>query len=322
MNLRLPRRWLGERDLASPDQPVGKGLKLTLVECRTVDLATQLLRCPVGCNFLRTIERDQVPVALAATPTQAFARAALALNALNPWSPEFERAMAAALSCGSHLAALASEVAAHPESRWWTDPIDRTRQVFVIEDTSDRTSSPKVWPEWEDYAERPTRWRITSTLRGSYSCVDTVIASGVGDWSETSAYRRLESDVDESARVREIRSPADWHALCVSYPRINRQTDSPAGVGTLVPDWRRVATQWDGVHLTFMALLTVPWVRHTSAAGTTMLWSWNAEGTVWLPGEFMRAGAPLAALGHEVSAYEVAASLRWLESENPGRREA
>ena len=296
------------------------------MESRTADLAAQILRCPVGCSFLLTIERDQVPVALAVTPTQAFARAAIALNFLNPWSSDFRQAVAAALSRGSRLAGLAREVATHPESRWWTAPMDRTRQVFVIDETSERASSHRSSPEsaagWEDYAERPAGWRITSTLSDGYSCVDTVIASGVGDWSETYAHRRFEAEVDEPARVHEIRSPADWHALCVSYPRINQQRASPAGVGTLVPDWSRVATKWDAVHLTFMALLTAPFVRHNSAAGTTMMWSWDTEGTVWLPGELVRAGAPLAPLGREVSALKVTTSLRWLASENPGRHEA
>ena len=283
------------------------------MEHRTDDLATRLLSCPVGCNFLVTIERDQVPVALAVTSPQAFARAVIALRALSPWSPVFQQAVKAALSRGSRLASLAREVAAHPETRWWTAPMDRTQQVLVIDDTSDRISSRTASSEensgWEDYAERPVGWRITSTLSGGYSCLDTVIASGVGDWPPVSAHRRFEALVDESVRVREITSPADWHALCVSYPRINQQPTSPAGVGTLVPDWGRVATQWDGVHLTFMALLTVPFVRHSSAAGTTMMWSWNTEGTVLLPGTFVRAGEPLATSDRDLSGFVVTAPL-------------
>ena len=136
---------------------------------------------------------------------------------------------------------------------------------------------------------------MTSTLRGQQSCLDAVIASGVGDWP-ISGYHRFDAGIDESVRVREISGPADWHDLCVSYPRVNQNPASPAGAGTLAPDWGRVASQWDGVHLTFMALLTAPLVRHNSAAGSTMLWSWDSEGTIWLPGEFVRAGAPLAAL--------------------------
>ena len=77
------------------------------MESRTDELSARLLRCPVGCAFLLTIERDQVPVALAVTPPQAFARAAMALRALNPWSRDFAQAVPAALSRGSRLASLA-----------------------------------------------------------------------------------------------------------------------------------------------------------------------------------------------------------------------
>ena len=269
------------------------------MEPRIDELAARLLRCPVGCAFLLTIERDQVPVALAVTPPQAFARAAIALDALNPWSHDFAQAVPAALSRGSSLASLAREVVAHPESRWWTAPLDRTRQVLAFDDLlvqiASRPASPEPPVRWEDYAQRHARWRITSTLRGGHSCLDAVIAQGVGDWGMHTEFRRFEADIEDSARVREIASPEDWHSLCVSWPRVNRSAESPAGAGTLSPDWARVATQWDGVHLTFMALLTAPFVRLSSAAGTTMLWSWDTEGAIWLPGEFLRAGAPLAA---------------------------
>ena len=68
------------------------------MESRTDELAARLLRCPVGCAFLLTIERDQVPVSLAVTPPQAFARAAAAVRTLDPWSRDFAQAVPAALS--------------------------------------------------------------------------------------------------------------------------------------------------------------------------------------------------------------------------------
>ena len=282
------------------------------MEPRTDDWADRILRSPVGCCFLLTIERDQVPVDLAVTPPQAFVRAAIALNVVNPWSPTFERDVRAAFSLRPRLESLAHQVTAHPGSRWWTASFDRARQVLVdyhvdyhtstIASCQTESSEPNL--KWEDYAQRPDGWRITSTLRGQYSCLDAVIGRGVGEWMSSSAYPRFEAEVDESARVLEIVGPADWHALCVAHPRTNRHPNSPAGVGTLVPDWTSVATQWDGVHLTFMALLTAPFVRHGSAAGTTMLWSWNTEGVWWLPGGFLRAGRPLATLGRRVSEFD------------------
>ena len=152
-------------------------------------------------------------------------------------------------------------------------------------------------------------WRITSTLRGDRSCLDTVIAQGSGDWLEPEDYGRFAAEIDESARVLEISSPADWHALCVSFPCVNQDRTSPAGAGSLSPEWGSVASRWDGIHLTFAGLLTTPFVRHSSAAGTTMLWSWDTEGTMWLPGEFVRAGAPLPPVDPNASEFRVARPL-------------
>lgn len=268
------------------------------MESRTDELAARLLRCPVGCAFLLTIARDRVPVALAVTPRQAFARAVIALDALNPWSGHFDQARDAALSRGSSLMGLAREVAEHPASQWWTDPFDRSQQVLVSSHKPHRASSRQLPPEsiahWEAYAQRPLPFRITSTLRGAFSCVDTVL--GTGDWLNPEEYDRFAAEIEPTARVLEVTSPADWHELCVSFPSVNKDRNSPAGAGSLSPDWGRVASRWDGVHLTFAGLLTTPFVRHNSEAGTTMLWSWDAEGTFWLPGKFLRAGAPLPAM--------------------------
>ena len=60
-------------------------------------LAEMLLRCPVGCNFLWTIERDQVPLAQALAPEQAFERATIALRDLYPWANRAARARSEAL---------------------------------------------------------------------------------------------------------------------------------------------------------------------------------------------------------------------------------
>ena len=226
------------------------------MESRTDDVAARLLRCPVGCVFLLTIERDEVPIELAVTPPQAFARAAIALDALNPWSADFERTVAAALSRGADLASLARAVVTHPQSRWWTAPMDPTRQLLVIDDTAHPTSARTVPPasnvRWGVLPQRPVGWRITSTLWGAYSCVDTAIASGVGDWTQVTSHRRFAAEIDESARVFEVSGPADWHTLCVSFPRVNQHPNSPAGIDTLSPGlgpcWHAVERRPPDVH--------------------------------------------------------------------------
>lgn len=268
----------------------------------TTDEPTEsLLNCPVGCAFLLTIARDKIPVARAVAPGEAFARATAALRALNPWSGNFDHAIAASLARASTLTSLARDVTTHPGSRWWTPPLHRTGQVLVSESTPYFTAENAPYPDslarWSAYAQRPANGRFTSTLRGSYSCLDTAIATGAGDWLEPQEYRRHAVAVTESARVLEIAGPADWHALCVSYPSPNQDATSPAGAGSLSPDWGRVAVDWDGVHLSFMGLLTAPFVRNSSAAGTSMLWSWDAECTLWLPGD-LRAESTLLPTVH------------------------
>ena len=252
----------------------------------------QLLSCPVGCAFLLTIERDQVPLDLAVTPHESFSRLATALRRINPWSGTFDRDVAAVLSLGPRLADLAREVVDHLGSQWWTSPMDPSQQVLMPEYPEQATPPPQTGSAWESYAERPLGWRFTSTLNGQHSCLDTIIASGIGDWPRVQR-SRARAEIHNSARVLEIAGPADWQSLCMAHLQINLHRNSPAGVGALTPDWRSVATQWDGIHLTFMALLTTPFVRCTSEAGTTMMWSWDTEGTLWLPGNVLRAGAPL-----------------------------
>ena len=262
----------------------------------THELAESLLRCPVGCNFLRTIERDKAPLDHALAPAQAFAYAAVALEPLSPWSPIFGWTVPAALTEGARLSDLAHEVASHPAASWWTAPMDGTRQVLVTDGQRESDMrSPERNLGWEDYAQRHTQWRLTATLHGDYSCADVVIAGSIGDWPPSSEQRRFVAEIGESARVLEISTPEDWHSLCVSFPRVDRNTNTPdyVGVGTLVPDWSLVAEQWDGVHMTFAGLLTTPLVRWSTAAGATMMWSWDTEGTMWLPGEFLRAGRQL-----------------------------
>ena len=266
-------------------------------------LAEALLRCPVGCNFLWTIERDGVPLAEALAPEQAFERATVALKVLSPWSDAADIEREAALERGTHLEGLAREVAAHPASQWWLDPCDTSRQMLPTYRSSDPQPERPGEPThitWEDYAQRPANGHSTSTLYGEVSSIDVAIERNLRDWMGLD--QRSHAIVDQGASVLEINGPADWHALCAAAPRVNKQRNSPAGKGTLVPDWRSVAEEYDGVHLTFAGALTTPFVRETSAAGITMLWSWDVEHTTWVT-DVVRPGA----------------SLQPLDSERPGR---
>ena len=272
-----------------------------------------MLICPVGCAFLLTIAQDGAPLEVAMTPPQAFARAAAALRNLNPWSTNFTQNVSRALSYRPILVDLAQQVLAHPASHWWTTPMDKACQMLLVD--SDRSpmggnpEAPDKVTRWEAYAERPTGWKLTSTLHTGHSCLDTMIESGVGEWSLHTSAQRFTSHVKSTVRVMELVRVEDWHALCANYPTTIDDTASPSGGGTLTPDWRHVATHWDGIHLTFMGLLTIPFVRYTSEAGSTMLWSWDTEGTLWLRGDSATVGEPLPPVSTQMSAPHIVAPL-------------
>ena len=227
------------------------------------DYVDQLLHCPVGCAFLLAIQRAGVAVGRVVQPQQAFARAAAALRALNPWSPSFGNAVYRAVGAGAELRDLAERVVQHPNARWWTAPFNRARQMLVEEETG---PIPIPNPSWEAYAQRPVGWQLTSTLHGDVSCADAIIAAGIGDWGQTGTTRRRVL-VPATTAAAEINGPADWHDLCARFPR-TEEAASPEEGGFLTPDWRLLAAQYGGVHLTFMGLLTAPFVRVSTSAGT------------------------------------------------------
>ena len=252
--------------------------------------AQQLLECPVGCLFLIALDRNDLAVNEAVTPPSAFALAAAALKELNPWSDQFRPAIEAALAQGARFADLARRIVDHDGAGWWSEPIARAQQVWIgtgvapIAPVTARGGNASRLRSWEDYAQRPVGWRITSTARDGLPCLDVVVAWQVGEWTTDGSTRCAVMPVSDDARIYEVSGPAEWHELCRNYPSVYGRSDGPAGASTLVPRWDAVAEDWDGVHLTFLGLLTTPFVRIASEAGASMMWSWDTEGTVWLEG--------------------------------------
>ena len=189
------------------------------------------------------------------------------------------------------------EILAQPSVSWWFEPMDRERQVWVSRDGSPPSADSLVTPSepptrWERYALKPTRWLFTSTQIGDISPMAAAIDFGVGDLrmgNEKPPYAVWRMNVDESARIFEIHSPSDWHRLCVEYPaegnsgrHAGNEPDFSRDAGKLVPDWSKVAHDWDAVHLSFGGYLTSEQVRMETEHGWTYHWAWDHEGTLWL----------------------------------------
>ena len=263
-------------------------------------LARQIIQCPVGCAFLYTIERDSIPIEKATQPKESFARLARAHADLSPWGAEFRRLSTELLSLGPRWVDLACRLLDHPGSDWWTEQLDPDRQILI--------SAPPYQPlekvnrQWESYAQRPTGWRATSTERSGITSLYSSIWYGTGDWPMPSSIERHKALISRSARVLEIAGPQDWHSFCTTYPfRITRRIGLEQDY-SLSPDWQEVQNDLDGIHISFMAQLTAPFVKKETEHGTSALRAWQSEATVWVPGKAMLVGAELE---HEEQVREV-----------------
>lgn len=84
--------------------------------------------------------------------------------------------------------------------------------------------------------------------------------------------------VEPSARavVREIKSACDWVDFVLSYPR--RVPEH----GLIFPDWRAVARDWDGVHMTLRAIAATQGFWFSTESGIVATTFWDVESTLWL----------------------------------------
>jgi hypothetical protein len=80
--------------------------------------------------------------------------------------------------------------------------------------------------------------------------------------------------VDEAARVLEITSATDWCAL-VSDHHINYG-------GFAYPDWKAIAADYDGVHLSLLAIAAAQGVAFRVDGLTTGPAYWDVESSFWL----------------------------------------
>ncbi|MFV0375626.1 hypothetical protein [Microbacterium sp.] len=88
----------------------------------------------------------------------------------------------------------------------------------------------------------------------------------------------------------EIRSSEDWAALCREYPvevTASRRHDWFRVTGRdgrwLIPDWERVAQQWDAVHLTTLGYLSAATERiEIDADHASVIAGWAPDSTIWL----------------------------------------
>lgn len=93
-----------------------------------------------------------------------------------------------------------------------------------------------------------------------------------------------------AGRTLEIRTAGDWISLCRAYPlevTASRRHDWFRTTGRdgrwVIPDWERVAGEWDAVHLTVLGYLgSAGRALGIDADTATVIAGWDPDSTLWL----------------------------------------
>ena len=229
--------------------------------------------------------------------------------------PDGEDVLAATPSMRTSLHRIAAAVAPSGLAAWWGTPIERTTQAAVVFDdaaTPPDQAAHTVLSHWRDRAraeeagartDRPadprasvsgTWWStpphdLTRTTRhlGADGPVGLRLVEDAYTW-DRAVVRPV--TVPAGANVYEVDGPQAWSELCGRFPlevTASRRHDWFRTTGAtdrwVIPDWVRVAEQFDAVHVSTVGYLRTAGRAVTVAAGTsTVLAGWNPDETYWL----------------------------------------
>lgn len=232
--------------------------------------------------------------------------------------PDGEDVLAATPEVRTSLARVAASIAASGLAGWWATPIEWTSQLSVVfDDPASRTpiaqAATRTLSRWRDGAveeearalrERPadpraawsgTWWStpprdLTRTTRrlGAHGPVGLWLVEDAYDW-ERATVRSI--DVPGGASVYEVDGPEAWSELCRRFPlevTASRRHDWFRTTGAadrwVIPDWVRVAEEFDAVHVTTAGYLTTAGRPVAVVEGdiSSVLAGWNPDETYWL----------------------------------------
>jgi hypothetical protein len=279
----------------------------TRVQTRRVtaleDRVDEFLLAPVGAAMFVLADRLGLGPDELAEPDTAMLLAASAQRDLNPWTSASAANRQRAVELAAPMRALAGAVLEDPRNAWWSASLGR-RQLWLagtgepVRHPLDLSVPGGTPSTWEVYAQKPLDHFLTSTElpvpadSAGRSGAHAELCCGISDWAPEFPMQVTGLDVAPTARVYEIHSAADWHALVLRYadPSTHPGSDanlwSSAGIDNgMSPTWSAVARDYDGVHLSLAGLLTALYVPVADPSETT-LWAWNWESTLWLRSAF------------------------------------
>ena len=256
--------------------------------------------------------------ALADPDDRALLRALVAaVDHARYWQPpDGEDVLAAAPEMRAALARVAALIASSRPAAWWATPLDRAEQWAVefegtVEPGDPVQTAAQLLEQWgvaraEENALAERTWpadpravfsgpwwskppaRLTNSTRalaGAQPVGLGLVEDALG-WQTATAHR---IHAPQGARVYEIDGADAWAYLCRRYPvevtAARRQVwfMTTARIGRwVVPDWSRVALDFDAVHLTVAGYLATAGRAIPVADDlATVLAGWDPDQTWW-----------------------------------------
>lgn len=224
-----------------------------------------------------------------------------AVDAAAYWQPpDGADLLAAHPAVRAGLSGVADEIASDPSTAWFDRPC-RLEQ-WAIDWQSENASPPLP----KDARATLAKWALHdgsevglgawwSIPLGLAQTVDRLPAA-LGLVEDSFGWERATTiPVRGAGRVFEIAAAEDWTALCREYPRdvtVTRRGEWLPATGRnrrwVIPDWERVAREWDAVHLQPLAYLGSAGrvLEIEAGAGTTatatVLAGFDPGSTLWL----------------------------------------
>ncbi|MBO0906738.1 hypothetical protein [Arthrobacter sunyaminii] len=231
------------------------------------------------------------------------------VDAARYWQPpEGEDVLASMPIIRKALVPLAARVMATPSMQRSTEA--RRMEQWAIDwrgpdDPAplDRAPQPKLAQWGRNIRADEGRWRanaygLDSNMSGDWWSIPPGLVGTVGripaglnliedplGWEDATTIA-----VRGAGRTYEIRTGDDWTALCRKFPlevtasRRNVWFQVTGRDGRwLIPDWERVAGEWDAVHLSILGYLsTAGRVQHIDEEWASMIAGWDPDRTIWL----------------------------------------
>ncbi|HEU4793392.1 MAG TPA: hypothetical protein VFS96_07025 [Nitrolancea sp.] len=157
----------------------------------------------------------------------------------------------------------------------WPQRFDPAREVVTA---SSRTDDPSCW--WIAPERLPVTLDARTVRNGRPWLLD--------DYSLHANVGSTPLELDNSElRVYEVASARDWSTLVDSYRYAANRFATydwgyPDSAGLVIPDWAKVAMDWDGVHVSVSRYLSAAYRPIPVRDGWTVLSGWHPGATVWL----------------------------------------